>query len=271
MIRREVVDPDGRQRWLLISQVEHARIAGEMAAAWRGPLVEPAAAHDELLAAIFHHDDGWAAWERSPGVDPRSGRPLDFTEMPTEESLAIWTASIEGAQRIGPLAAWVVSRHFCVLLEAGLRRQSSAAGDRPTAATAVQDDAQEFLSHQQRLQADWHCQLAERQGETAAGRLTERGLAWLQTFDYLSLWLCCREETEPLEVDLPDRQRLRCVPGAVGQIRIEPWPFASSTVELTATGREVAVARYPTRASLAQAPSIGRTLRWKLVPAVAGQ
>jgi hypothetical protein len=34
MIRRNQTDDDGQAAWLLISQIEHARLSGEMAAAW---------------------------------------------------------------------------------------------------------------------------------------------------------------------------------------------------------------------------------------------
>ena len=95
MIRRNVTTENGQPGWLLISQVEHARISGEFAESWIDsptanvtflPLINP----EELLPAIYHHDDGWQDWEKSPEVDPQTGRPLAFTEMPLEVALEIW-------------------------------------------------------------------------------------------------------------------------------------------------------------------------------------
>lgn len=89
MIRRE----HGRD-WLLISQVEHASLAAALAEAWNFNGSRMAALRDELVQAVRQHDAGWAAWEQSPGVDPDSGRPRDFTEMPMPEATGIWSRSI---------------------------------------------------------------------------------------------------------------------------------------------------------------------------------
>jgi Protein of unknown function (DUF3891) len=89
MIRRE----HGRD-WLLISQVDHARLAGVLAGAWNLGGGRMAALRDDLLQAVRQHDEGWAAWEASPTIDPETGRPRDFTEMPMAVASEIWNRSI---------------------------------------------------------------------------------------------------------------------------------------------------------------------------------
>ncbi|HUG91584.1 MAG TPA: DUF3891 family protein [Planctomycetaceae bacterium] len=89
MIRRE----HGRD-WLLISQIDHARLAGALAEAWNFTGTRFAALRDDLVQAVRQHDEGWAAWEQLPAVDPESGRPRDFTEMPMPEATGIWGRSI---------------------------------------------------------------------------------------------------------------------------------------------------------------------------------
>ena len=116
MIRRDVAPPPA---WILISQIDHARLAARLAEHWGAgefPALWPAA---ELLWAIEHHDDGWRDWDLAPGVDPDSGQPRSFTEMIPADSLAIWTASIETARHAGPLETYVVAGHFCVLARRG--------------------------------------------------------------------------------------------------------------------------------------------------------
>jgi hypothetical protein len=258
MIRREIVESDSRKCWLLISQIEHARIAGELAAAWRGPLLEPAAAHDELLAAIAHHDDGWAAWERRPGVDPQTGRPRDFTEMVLADSLAIWEQSIAGAEHIGPMAAWAVSRHFCVLLEHSLVDKEPHPGS----------DAwrgQDFLRTQSLRQRLWRQRITDRYPTSDPGLLSDRGRTWLQRFDWISLWLCCSRAPAPLSLEFPYGPRRRCSVRGF-DVTVEPWPFAADRLELQAPAREVAAGVYRTPMSLEQAESQARTLRWTLHP-----
>ena len=111
MIRRD----DGDD-WLLISQVEHARLAGEIAAAWGNSAV-PALPHPEwLISAVRDHDEGWRAWELAPRIDPSTGRPRDFTEMPIGDSLVIWRTSIERAVEMSDLGGFAVAGHFRALL-----------------------------------------------------------------------------------------------------------------------------------------------------------
>ena len=89
MIRRNC-DSD----WLLISQVDHARVAETLAAAWGNSDVPNLPEREELVPAIRDHDEGWLDWEQSPTVDEETGRPRNFTEMPMEVSTRIWEKSI---------------------------------------------------------------------------------------------------------------------------------------------------------------------------------
>jgi hypothetical protein len=101
MIVREVQFADGPPQWLLISQVEHAWLSGELARRCiqkfgNGDLAL-VRVRKELFAAIMSHDDGWAEWELAPRLDPQSGKPLSFMELPLVEALDVWNASIESA------------------------------------------------------------------------------------------------------------------------------------------------------------------------------
>src|SRR4051794_14930642 len=112
MIRR-----DDRDRWLLISQVDHARLAAEVAGAWgnaRFARPEPVA---WTLPAIAHHDDGWAAWERRPRIDPGTGKPFSFFEMPIADSIDLWRSSIARCAQESDFGGAIVSRHFSHLAE----------------------------------------------------------------------------------------------------------------------------------------------------------
>ena len=113
MIRRDEPADGAPSHWALISQVEHARLAGRLAEPWVDGPFAPLWPRDELLWAIEHHDDGWRQWEACPGVDSRTGRPRNFTEMPAAEALAIWRHSVDAAAAAFPLAGYVVAGHFC--------------------------------------------------------------------------------------------------------------------------------------------------------------
>lgn len=94
MIRRDSGDD-----WLLISQVQHARLAADLARVWGNPRVPPLPVADQLVRAVRDHDNGWWSWEQAPEIDPAAGWPRSFTEMPMPVATRIWTASIESAAR----------------------------------------------------------------------------------------------------------------------------------------------------------------------------
>src|SRR4051812_16520116 len=100
MIRREIELRENERWWLLISQVDHAHISGEIARNLQDSLLP------EAIEGITHHDDGWAAWEVTPKLNVEIGRPYSFIELPLSESLVIWDRSIAAAREFGPLAGF---------------------------------------------------------------------------------------------------------------------------------------------------------------------
>src|SRR5262245_45303071 len=100
MIRRKLTLSNEAPLWLLVSQVEHARISGELARHWKDVFSQ------EVINAIAHHDDGWAKWEDSPKLNREIGGPYSFLEMPLTEALSIWDESIAAARNFGPLGGY---------------------------------------------------------------------------------------------------------------------------------------------------------------------
>ncbi|HWB14361.1 MAG TPA: DUF3891 family protein [Pirellulales bacterium] len=245
----------GEKRWILIPQVEHARLAGRLAESWAAlRSVEP---HDQVVAAIHHHDDGWSAWEVAPKVDSHAGHPLDFTETPLTDSLAIWRDSIQAGANLGVLAGYLVSGHFSALLERFSQRWKSD----PTL-TAL---AQAFLTEQQEERQKWLAMLQSAGG--ADRQMADRAVAWLQMFDAMSLWLCCgkRDQAERFLTPEGGQVTMRPVSGPY-EIEVSPWPCLAAAVELEVPGRSIASQQYASPADLVTAPAQPVTLRWFLRP-----
>lgn len=268
MIRRDVHRPDGASGWILISQIEHARLAGELARYWGNEPVR-AVDDDEVLWTIVHHDDGWSQWEQAPGVEQPSGRPLDFTEMPPETALAIWRKSILAAADHGNLAPWLVAGHFSALLA-----HSHAAHS---------DAAKGWLAEFQQRRKAW---LAAWKSDSPDSNTLERAaanLSHLQMFDSLSLWFCCAERSASQRVTTPEGIELILEPvareretkqakngqrkaeGTTCEVRISPWPLNVDTHQLTAAGWYVPAQHYNDAASLFAARKPAR-LVWQVVP-----
>ncbi len=278
MIRRDIPLSSDPKHWLLLSQIEHARLSGELAKAWRAGRSDSSAGlfpaleepiRTELLAAIRHHDDGWAAWEANPPIDSRVGRPDSFLELPRDESLVIWRDSIEVCRRIGPLAGWVVAGHFARLLR-----------DSDDADTT---GAQKWLAEIEKDQEVWLADWIQANRLANGASLAQDGLFFLRLFDWLSLWLCCQcpaiTGDAPAKPMILDEGPLRDAPicfkttdespafvaGDPRTVYVAPWPFAEPEVSLDALGYAVPVKAYASSEELAKR-RMPRRLRWRLVP-----
>jgi hypothetical protein len=281
MIRREIRFAGGEVYWLLIAQVEHARLSGVLAAqcldqfgdcqgaAARNTL---AAVRRELHAAIFHHDDGWNPWDESPRLDPHHHRPLSFLEFPLEDSLLIWSCSIGICERIGPLAAWIVAGHFSALLTTSEEHLANPV-------------ARDWLRDVARCRSNWFSAWHQQSPPSHTAELAAEALKWLQLFDVLSLWPCA-EFPLPLEIDPPTpaphqtsedwllvreirledkSDRSVATPDSSPRIVFDPWPFARDPITLEAQAHLVPRNDYETAEHLlaARQPFLAQ---WSLYP-----
>jgi len=251
-IVRDMSLADGGESWVLLSQVEHARVSGELAECWASPELVP---RDEIVGTLFHHDDGWADWERQPGVDVESGRPIAFTEMPDDAKYAIWRASVERTRALGALQGAIVAWHF-IELPRGTNRWQETAGDLGAA-------AESFIKEYSALADGWLTEwLAEDTANTKEA--ARRALEWLQMFDVVSLWLCMAESRESRTIGLPGGANMVFNPKSLSQICVKPWPFREDRVRLEIEGRRVPVRRYADAADLAAEPGDSVRLSWEL-------
>jgi hypothetical protein len=260
MIRRSDREA-GQERWILISQVEHARLSGVLAESWGAAPYAPIDPHEEMVAAIARHDDGWSAWEVSPKVDAETGRPLDFTETPLTDSLAIWRESIRAGADIGPLAGYMVSGHFSTLLE-----RFSHCWKSDSYLTAL---ARGFLFEQQSLRDKWLTMWQKVAGCAVDQIQANQAVAWLQMFDFASLWLCCgaRDQAEQFAPPCGPPLSIRPVNGPYDMVA-SPWPFTIGQLEVEVVGRSIPAMQYANPSDLVTASAEAVSLRWTLRPDV---
>ena len=257
MIRREAGNSsEDSAHWTLISQTDHALLAGQLAEYWGAGGMAPIEPRRELLWAINHHDDGWRDWEMHPGVDPVHGRPRSFTEMELEDSVGIWTGSIKTSAQSGPLETYLVAGHFRALAERALVKGDSAG----------LQTAYEFIesceSRMKRSLEAW-----QHQNPAANTReVAEQALAQLRLFDLLSLWFCCAPASQVETVETPLGPDLTLRPLDAQHVQLSPWPLTVAGLDLEVPAVRIPRARYANGAELAAAPSQSVILRWTLQP-----
>lgn len=252
MIRRDHVNANGLACWVLISQQDHARLAGELALSWGAAPWTELPVKETLLPTIFRHDDGWNGWDAEPDVDGETGRPVDFTEMELATAQSIWRNSIDSVADLGPLAQYLVAGHFVAL------RQRSDESDEYRNSSFID----EFSQRCDQWLTAWTAQFSQ---ATTADALT--ALEMLQVFDLISLWFCCAERSESRSIQTAGGITLELAPLDSAHVAVSPWPWTVDEIVLTVVGRCVPACNYSSRQELAVCPSEQVQLRWTLTPA----
>ena len=216
-----LVRPDG-DSVLCVGQASHAWISGQMARAW----AEPFSPYDEVCLAAEQHDVGMAEWDLAPTLNPETGLPHAFTEMPFAGHSALWLDAPKKLVTTSVYAAALVSLHGTRLYE--LRDRTP--------------DADAFLARQEDF----------RRGVGCARDDLEPGSTLVWIWDYLSLavLLGWEGEVEGYRVD---------------GLRVDPWPFREPTLTVRCEGRRLRghfSDEAEMRAALAAAPieTLERTL-----------
>jgi len=246
MLRR-VERTGSSESWILVPQIEHARLAGGLADSWIDDALRAIEPSDELIKAVGHHDDGWADWDASPDVDPASGRPLSFVELPLASSIDIWRRSIYLACSRGYLAAHVVSAHFTALLQKSSPRWSLDPRQFQI--------SREFLNEQSEHRETWFVQWLRPNPVVRTRPMVDLALAYLQMFDALSLWLCAAPRSLSQEFATPAGYKLSIEPLGENRFTARPWPFRVPRWTWNLNARRIPVGRYASREVLAAGPS----------------
>lgn len=220
---------------LAIGQQSHAWLSGQLARAWGNEQFGSVDPYDEVCLAAEQHDVGWGEWDQTPLLNPDTGRPRSFMEMPLDAHLKLFTD--------GPLRLISQSRYAALLVSLhGWRLYQRRDLDRlePDEAQAVRA----FLRGQEELQRKLRAALLA--DPVAAAPANEpdvqRNSMLIWTWDYLSLALCldwtpstakrCPTSQGEVDLQLTSGQRPGC-------LALDPWPFAAAAVDVRCEGRRL--------------------------------
>ncbi|ADB52502.1 DUF3891 family protein [Conexibacter woesei] len=232
---------------LVIGQPSHAWVTSQIGRAW-GNAAHPAAEPFEpMIVAAVQHDVGWVEADLAPQLNPETGRPRGFLQMPRADHLRIWSASPRWLLTQSRYAALIVSRHGTSLYDRVVPE--------PEQAEAIAA----HLAEQRALQAVLSVGLDMEQ--------VARNGALLRTWDAISLALC--HGVMPAQAG----EFSLSAGGAAGAgdgvaVRLDPWPFGRERVEIACEGRALPgtfTSEAELREAFAAAPAVA--LRWTLVPA----
>ncbi len=228
---------------LLIPQTEHARICGTMARAWGGADFEPPRPLEPVVLAAAEHDNGWAEWEAAPRLNPETGRPYSYRDIPIDQHLEIYRRGIARAVDRDTYAGVLVSLHGSLLYE---RFRSG----QPGAATFLQE------------QRDLRARLLDELRNDASTRpliapnVLETNRALIFGLDALSLFLCHgRPGSNRIEfpADYAGERTALTLRRRDGDWDLDPFPFDVTPLDLSVWARQLPAKRHPDRAAFLDA------------------
>jgi len=244
-----VLRMESKTGWWLITHPDHARLAGDFAAAWGNRQFRRPEPRARVLKGISRHDDGWASRDAHPTVT-REGKPSAFStelvgkysafeEIDLEEYLAVRDSAVRIIAEDDPYAGLLISMHTYSLL--------NDHADRSTIAPDQLSLLDDFLAQQKALQQS----LAEKirsdvrftQEQTGEAAVLDR-FRLLQATENLSL-LTCVDYRRPAHLLHPlplrgggyTRVEVRAV--AQRHFALDPYPFSEPSLSFRFPARHV--------------------------------
>jgi hypothetical protein len=247
MIRKAM----GEEFWL-IPQVEHARLAGEVARRFGNERFARPDLWEETVEAISIHDGGWPLHDEKPTLN-KDGLPVDVFETPLDVALRVWEEGVQRAGAKSPYTQLLVSLHVL-----GLSGYAAENLHTPKEMFTInqfqqrQVERQEELRRKVGLRTDLAVKLglAAKSQDAGEQRLFFHHML-MQVSDRISLGLCCTELVFPDIEGVPERPGgarvdLMLVRTSPTSLSVTPWPFEEESIELSVACRRVPNRRYST-------------------------
>src|SRR3954452_24124756 len=212
---------------ICIGQASHAWVSGQLARRWGNERFARPEPFDEVCLGAEQHDVGMAEWDLGSDLNPDTGRPRSFMEMPLATHLGLWSRAPRKVLTQSPYAALIVSMHGHALYA---NRDTLEPGEGDS------DAVRRFVAEQEAFQAD----LLRTMDEDPDRARRNQVLVW--ALDFLSL--------APLMGWLPDTVQAPTRPGephaeldvrpADGlRLTVDPWPFSEDEVRIRYQGRRL--------------------------------
>ena len=215
---------------VMITQNDHAKLAGLFAAHWGNRRFERPRPLTSMMRAAQYHDGGWLRYETNPTLDPATRKSPSYQQVPTDAAqLAAYQWAIDMLTDTDTYTGLMVSKHRTGLWQSryGVISQPPAGPPRK-----LSDDINDFIA---RNEARQHVITAGLDRHEAAVNYN-----LLQVWDLLSLYVCSHEHhkdhvIEPVPLAYSSAQAaapMRLKPVSPSRIEVDPFPFDQPALEV---------------------------------------
>lgn len=226
---------------ILITQNDHAKLSGLMAAHWGNRQFAQPRPYDSVVRATHYHDLGWLEYETNPLFDAKTGRTLNFLDVPNDRKhLEAFERSHDWLMNIDRYAGLLVAKH-----RTGVYQARYGVLSKPTPPPRRQPgaDLDEYIARSE----------AEQKTMVSGIDLREFAVNFnlLQVWDLVSLWICCNETLKEIYVEpVPTGYaggHGACVhfkPTGPNAVSVDPFPFDQPSLPLNVEYRLLPVSEF---------------------------
>jgi hypothetical protein len=229
---------------IVIRQTDHGLLSGFLAHEWGNEIFARPEVFESFCLAAREHDNGWAEWERTPRLDPKTRLPYTFMSIPTEEHIALYQRGTQRVVQVDPYAGLLVILHVAGLYD---RTRATLPGFsakyvKASESRLVNESLDRLKLQQMRLKSD----LRTNPATATLGRegSLDRTARLLETLDRLSLYFCLRSYEDTIieavpadegggEIDCELRQEESNVAS------LAPYPFRRDPLQMSILARRV--------------------------------
>ncbi len=231
----------------VITQIDHARASGQLAAAFGNDQFAEPLARDLLVYIVTHHDEGWRDLDDRWLINPQTGLPYHLTHTPILELIKTGSASPDFNEKHHPYCGLLSSMHTWGLYHGRYGLSDKIFID--SFPTEHRPSVDQMLAGEQARQTRIKALLGAH--PDTSPWVTEQALfanyKLLQFFDTLALYLQTTHASErgesqflrvPLSLEADTTVTIR--PVGDDSYQLTPYPFRESEIVVTTRGRYVA-------------------------------
>jgi hypothetical protein len=229
---------------MLLTQTDHSRLAGFLASHWGNDTFAPLQPYESVARAATFHDFGWLRYETQPEINPQTGEPYTFQNLPfSQPQLDAYQWCVDWLASVDRYSALLVALH-----RVGLWRSRFETITHPAwrfGNIKLPDEIESYIAHTKPL--------LDQQRDEIGGNTIWTNYRLLQVWDLLGLYFTCTDPYEhavepvPTEYDGQEMSGVRVTLQPIDDRRVvmDPYPFDVRPLTLNVPYRSMSSASFP--------------------------
>jgi hypothetical protein len=214
---------------VMITQNDHAKLAGLFAAHWGNRTFERPRPYASMMRAAQYHDGGWLRYETNPHLNTATGQTPTYQQVPNDApQLAAYQWAIDMLTEVDSYTGLMVSKHRTGLWQ---QRYGAITQPPPGPSRKLSGEVEDFIT---RNEARQHVITAGLDRHEVAVNYN-----LLQVWDLLSLYICSNDQHKSHVIEPAPTAyaagtggvALKLAPASPSTIAIDPFPFDQAALE----------------------------------------